>query len=124
MKINEENNDINDYQSLGIYKLEQKSGVQIFPIKYDKNYENAKKIKYIKIIIKENYGEEWTYINQIMLYDKEYKQINNALQNSIISFSKNENNHDDFEIEDIDIQKEDEKRKIKIIIKLKKDLLI
>ena len=113
LKINEENNDINDYQSLGLYKLEQKSGVQIFPIKYNKNYENAQKIKYIKIIIKENYGEEWTYINQIMLYDKEYKQINNALQNSIISFSKNENNHDDFEIEDIDIQKEDEKKEDK-----------
>ena len=88
LKISEENNDINDYQSLGLYKLEQKSGVQIFPIKYNKNNENAQKIKYIKIIIKENYGEEWTYINQIFLYDKEYKQINNALQNSINFFQE------------------------------------
>ena len=109
MLISEKDNDIKDYQSLGIYELVQKSGVQIFPIKYNKIFENAQIIKYMKFIIKENYGEEWTYINQIMLYDKDYKQINNALKNSIISFSKNENNFNDFEIEEIDIQKENEK---------------
>ena len=60
-----------------------------------------------------------------MLYDKEYKQINNALQNSIISFSKNENNHDDFEIEDIDIdiQKEDEKKEDKNNHKIEKGFI-
>ena len=60
--ISEKDNDIKDYQSLGIYELVQKSGVQIFPIKYNKIFENAQRIKYMKFIIKENYGEEWTYI--------------------------------------------------------------
>ena len=69
--INEENDMNKEYQSLGLFHLELKSGLQIFPIKYTKNCPNNKNIKYLKIIIKENFGEKWTYINQIMLYDKD-----------------------------------------------------
>ena len=119
--ISEGNDEIKEYQSLGLYELEQKSGIQIFPIKYNKILENSKNIKFIKIIIKENFGEDWTYINQIMLYDKDSNRINNVLKDSIISLSKNENSqnyvdntNDNIEIEDIDIQKQNEKNESNI----------
>ena len=119
--ISEGNDDIKEYQSLGLYELEQKSGIQIFPIKNNKILENSKNIKFIKIIIKENFGEDWTYINQIMLYDKDSNRINNVLKDSIISLSKNENSqnyvdntNDNIEIEDIDIQKQNEKNESNI----------
>ena len=121
LQISEGNNDIKEYQSLGLYELEQKSGIQIFPIKYNRIMENSKNIKYIKIIIKENFGEDWTYINQIMLYEQDSSLINNALKDSIISFSKNENSknyvdntNDNIEIQDIDVQKQDEDIQINI----------
>ena len=104
--INETNDIKNEYQSLGLFNLELKSGIQTFPIKYTKNIDNSKNIKYLKIIIKENFGEKWTYINQIMLYDKDENYINNILKESIISFKENE---ESFDINDIDIDLDNEK---------------
>ena len=104
--INETNDIKNEYQSLGLFNLELKSGIQTFPIKYTKNIDNCKNIKYLKIIIKENFGEKWTYINQIMLYDKDEKYINNILKESIISFKESE---ESFDINDIDIDLDNEK---------------
>ena len=98
LQISIGNNQTKEFQSLGLYELELKNGIQIIPIKYNDEIKNSRNIKYIKIIIKENFGGEWTYINQIMLFDKDYKEINNALKDSIISFSKSafiDNNEDD-----------------------------
>ena len=98
LQISIGNNQTKEFQSLGLYELELKNGIQIIPIKYNDEIKNSINIKYIKIIIKENFGGEWTYINQIMLFDKDYKEINNALKDSIISFSKSafiDNNEDD-----------------------------
>ena len=50
-----------------------------------------KNIRYIKIIIKHNYGEDHTYINQIMLFEKNAKDANKYfLQKSL------ENNQNNF----------------------------
>ena len=65
--------------------------------------EDSKNIKYLKIIIKENFGEKWTYINQIMLYEEEAKNVDNALKYSIIYNNDDLNNSDD--IEEIEIEK-------------------
>ena len=104
--INEENDMNKEYQSLGLFHLELKSGLQIFPIKYTKNCPNNKNIKYLKIIIKENFGEKWTYINQIMLYDKDANYLNNILKESMISLKESE---ESFDINDIDIDLNNEK---------------
>ena len=103
--INESNDIKNEYQSLGIFNLELKSGIQIFNIKYNKNITNCKNIKFLKIIIKENFGEKWTYINQIMLYEEDEKYINNILKESLISLKESEESFDN----DIDIDLDNEK---------------
>jgi len=75
----------NDFISLGIFELELKSGKQIFPLDYSHIEDNnqikdVKNIKYLKLIIKENYGnDDWTYINQIMLYDKSCQEVQKQL---------------------------------------------
>ena len=97
--INESNDIKNEYHSLGIFNLELKSGIQIFNIKYNKTIDNCKQIKFLKIIIKENFGEKWTYINQIMLYDEDETYINNILKASMISLKESEESFDN----DIDI---------------------
>ena len=76
--INKNNDSKEDFISLGIFELELKTGKQIFPLNYNNIKDiniikNIKNIRYIKIIIKENYGENWTYINQIMLFENNYK---------------------------------------------------
>lgn len=98
--VNEENDIKKEYQSIGLFNLEQKSGIQTFPIQYNKTIDNCKNIKYLKINIKGNFGEKWTYINQIMLYDKDVKYINNILKESMISLRESE---ESFDINDIDI---------------------
>ena len=103
--INESNDIKNEFQSLGIFNLELKSGIQIFNIKYSKNIDNCKSIKFLKIIIKENFGEKWTYINQIMLYEEDEKYINNILKESMISVKESEESFEN----DIDIDLDNEK---------------
>ena len=57
------------YYSLGNYELRMKPGKQFFTI--DKNgYKNVKKVNYIRIIIKETFGESRTYLNQIFFFDE------------------------------------------------------
>ena len=103
--INESNDIKNEYHSLGIFNLELKSGIQIFNIKYNKTIDNCKQIKFLKIIIKENFGEKWTYINQIMLYEEDETYINNILKASMISLKESEESFDN----DIDIDFDNEK---------------
>ena len=103
--INESSDIQNEFQSLGMFNLELKSGIQIFNIKYSKNIDNCKSIKFLKIIIKENFGEKWTYINQIMLYEEDEKYINNILKESMISVKESEESFEN----DIDIDLDNEK---------------
>ena len=77
--------------------MELKSGKQIFPLNYnnikDSNLiKNIKNIKYIKIVIKENYGGDRTYINQIMLYDKSCKEVNQFFLKESLENNKLNNN--------------------------------
>ena len=55
---------------LGIFELELRDGIQLFPIDYnvldDTSIKN--KIKAFKIIIKSTYGSDKTYINKIKVY--------------------------------------------------------
>ena len=76
------NNKNSNFNSLGIFELEMRDGIQLFPIDYnvldDTSIKN--KIKAFKIIIKSTYGGNKTYINQIMFYEntaKEIKEENN-----------------------------------------------
>ena len=121
IQISKTNIDKNEFLSLGLYELEIKSGIQVFPIEFCNDLEDKKIIKYLKIIIKENYGEKWTYINQIMLYEKDAKNINNALKNSILYSYTNDdlnNSHDD--IEEIEIEKISDKNNSNNEIELNK----
>ena len=102
-------NENKEFNSIGIYELELRSGIQVFPIKYNKEIKNVKNIKFIKIIVKENYGKNWTYINQVMLYDKDYNIVNNILKESMTILHKNENNNesnDNDDIEEIEFESE------------------
>lgn len=57
------------YYSLGNYELRMKPGKQFFTI--DQNgYKNVKKVNYIRIIIKEAFGETRTYLNQVFFFDE------------------------------------------------------
>ena len=64
---------------LGTFNPLMKSGIQIFKIKYYSEYISSlkKKIKLIKIIIQETYGNNQTYINNIMFYEKISKSNKN-----------------------------------------------
>ena len=62
---------------MGIFELEMRTGKQLFPIDYN-FFENSyikNKIKAIKIIIKNTYGGDKTYLNQIMLYENLFEDI-------------------------------------------------
>ena len=74
--------------------MELKTGKQIFPLNDDniKVSNLIKNIKYIKIIIKENYGGDRTYINQIMLYDKSCKEVNQFFLKESLENNKLNNN--------------------------------
>lgn len=89
-----------NFSSLGIFELEMRDGIQLFPIDYnvldDINLKN--KIKAIKIVIKSTYGENKTYINQIMFYENTAKEI--------ISFNENENENELTQSQNESYQKE------------------
>jgi hypothetical protein len=97
------NNSKDNFISLGTFNLELKAGKQIFPLDYKNIRDNVKSIKYLKIIIKENYGSDWTYINQIMLYDVDYQHIineyfDNDINLQISSEQKSKNTENDLSI--------------------------
>ena len=75
---------------MGIFELEMRDGIQLFPIDYNvlDDISIKNRIKYIKIVIKEAYGGNKTYINQIMFYENTAQEINNSenVQNSINTF--------------------------------------
>ena len=73
--ISDKKNINETFSSLGIFELEKKAGKQIFQLDYsnikDNNIiNNIENIKLLKIIIKENFGSNRTYINQIMLFEE------------------------------------------------------
>ena len=84
-----------DFISIGEFELELKTGNQIYDLDYSniKNKDmlkNIKNIRYIKILIKQNYGEGHTYINQIMLFDKNANDMNKYfLKKSIENYKNN-----------------------------------
>ena len=110
--FNNTNKSNDDFISLGTFNLELKAGKQIFPLDFshiqDNNItDNVKNIKYIKIIIKENYGGDWTYINQIMLYDINYHHVlkecyDNYTSLQMSSEQKSKNTENDFSISNDD----------------------
>ena len=73
---------------MGTFDLEIKAGKQAFRLNYD-NIEDdnlikyIKNIRYIKLIIKKSFGEDRTYINQVMLYENDLKEVNDYLKKSI-----------------------------------------
>ena len=90
---------------MGTFDLEIKAGKQVFKLNYD-NIEddslikNIKNIRYIKLIIKKSFGEDRTYINQVKLYENDFKEVNDYLKKSI------ENTRDKL-IENIKFKKQD-----------------
>ena len=78
------------FAHLGTFKLLMKSGTHIFQIKYNNDYifGMRNKIKLFKIIVKETYGSNQTYINNIMFYEKIIKK-NKINNNEINKSSKN-----------------------------------
>ena len=67
----------NNFTSLGLFELELRDGVQLFKIDYnvldDEKMKN--KIKAIKLVIKNTFGGNKTYINQIMFYENTIQEI-------------------------------------------------
>ena len=67
------NTEENIFFKLTNFELEMKSGYQIFPLNIKKSNGEIlckEKMKFLKIIIKSNYGDDITYINQIMLFEE------------------------------------------------------
>ena len=78
--------DNNSYTYIGDYEIRLKPGTQFFTIEQNL-YKKVKKINYIKVIIKETYGdsgESRTYINQIFFFDESanLEQDNNEVSNT------------------------------------------
>ena len=69
---------------MGIFELEMRDGIQLFPIDYNvlDDISIKNRIKYIKIVIKEAYGGNKTYINQIMFYENNAQEILDAELNN------------------------------------------
>ena len=117
------NNKNSNFNSLGIFELEMRDGIQLFPIDYnvldDTSIKN--KIKAFKIIIKSTYGGNKTYINQIMFYEntaKEIKEENNnneSFQNDNNGFQHEINLPEDLSNSQISNEdKEKEKQEIQM----------
>ena len=63
-------NSLNKFFLVGIFELNFQNGYQIFKIDNSNyNIDVEGKIKYIKIIINENFGGARTYLNQVFLLD-------------------------------------------------------
>ena len=79
--ITDDINKIN-FKILGIFELEMRPGKQLFPLNYN-NIINDKNIKYnikaIKLIIRETYGGNRTYINQIMFFEQSAEEVKDLL---------------------------------------------
>ena len=87
---------------MGTFDLEIKAGKQVFRLNYD-NIEDddlIKNIRYIKLIIQKNFGEDRTYINQVMLYENDFKEVNNYLKESIENATNNLIKNINFNIQD------------------------
>ena len=73
-----DNNKNTNFKSLGIFELEMRDGIQLLPLDYnvldDINLKN--KIKSIKLVIKSAFGENKTYINQVMCYENTIQELN------------------------------------------------
>ena len=121
IQISKSNIHKNEFISLGLYELDLKSGIQVFQIKSSNDLEDSKNIKYLKIVIKENHGEKWTYINQIMLYDKDARNINNDLKDSILySYTNDDLNNSDADNKEIIFEKSNDKNNSNIQVELNK----
>ena len=86
--------DNNSYTYIGDYEIRLKPGTQFFTIEQNL-YKKVKKINYIKVIIKETYGdsgESRTYINQIFFFDESanLEQDNNEVSNTEEQSNKEE----------------------------------
>ena len=60
-------------------------GRQLFPLNYSNIIDDSEmkyKIKTIKLIIKESYGGNRTYINQIMFYEQTAEEVNELISGS------------------------------------------
>ena len=92
---------------MGTFDLEIKAGKQVFPLNYD-NIEddnlinNIKNIRYIKLIIQKSFGEDRTYINQVLLYENDFKEVNNYLKESIENATNNLIKNINFNIQDFE----------------------
>ena len=89
---------------MGTFDLEIKAGKQVFRLNYD-NIEDddlIKNIRYIKLIIQKNFGEDRTYINQVMLYENDFKEVNNYLKESIENATNNLIKNINFNIQDFE----------------------
>ena len=67
---------------MGIFELEMRPGKQLFPLNYNNIFSN-KDIKYnikaIKLIVRETYGGNRTYINQIMFYEQTAEEVKDLI---------------------------------------------
>ena len=67
----------NNFNSLGVFELELRDGLQLFKMDYnvlgDEKIKN--KIKAIKLVIKSSFGGNKTYINQVMFYENTVQEI-------------------------------------------------
>ena len=85
LQITEDNIQTNNnikFKILGIFELEMRPGKQLFPLNYNNiiNNNNIKNnIKAIKLIIRETYGGNRTYINQIMFYEQTAEQVKDLI---------------------------------------------
>ena len=92
--ISSKNDSKEDFYSFGTFDLEIKPGKQVFVLNYDNIgddnlIKNVKNIRYIKLIIKKNFGEDRTYINQVMLYENDFSEVKDFLKKSIENTTNN-----------------------------------
>ena len=71
-------NEENIFHKLIEFELEKKSGYQIFPLNINLLNEEMltkEKMKFFKIIIKNSYGDNKTYINNVMLFEETAEEL-------------------------------------------------
>jgi hypothetical protein len=85
-------NSLNKFFLVGIFELNFQNGYQIFKIDNSNyNIDVEGKIKYIKIIINENFGGARTYLNQVFLLDN--INYHNGRKENKFYFNENYNNN-------------------------------